>query len=576
MLIGAQPLASGPLAVALGNAVEPVYVVRGQAYNWRVRLLIYGTDYTAQLTGSLDVDREEGAAGVCGFVLYLPPGPVVPSDWKGKAVSLDFISRDRDGVVTETRLFTGILSLPEWEPTWRLLSCECTDQLQQRIERLSIAEIDALTAGYWSEDLFESTTGRSRWDYAQERMQSRAASLDCSPTGAVRVTPWAAAATPHYVFGAGSTVHESVQLELQDVSDATNRVEIEAQYRYPRLWQNLQTFEWSHPSALNGGLSGFCQWRVYTSDLPTTDMIESAVSGAGVELLGAVGGYKLPLSSADPCGTGIAWINTFDNLWLQIDATGARRWVQQVTETYNIVLTAPGGEDDAVDTQIIERDSGSISIESTTADEWEDGDVTEYNGYEDVANEARRQAALLTLIYSGAVLILDAHRSTTLSWDVPTDLALGVDLVHTIRLEDRALAQGKCRRIVHSIDLEGGTAVTTISVAISRGGGVSDALAVPAAPSTAMDALPSTAPALSTQLGGRLNHPVTGAPIPAYDEDELGFSGNWDLVDSTAAEQFPREFTVESIEIPDEYRDEKTAARTVTYRVGIPNDLLEL
>lgn len=576
MLIGAQPLASGPLAVALGNAVEPLYVVRGQAYNWRVRLLIDGTDYTTQLTGSLDVDREEGAAGVCGFVLYLPPGPVVPSDWKGKAVILDFISRDRDGVVTETRLFTGILSLPEWDPTWRLLSCECTDQLQQRIERLSIAQINTLTGGYWSSDLFEATTGRSHWDYAQERMQSRAASLDCSPTGEVRVTPWAAAATPHYVFGAGSTVHESVQIELQDASDATNRVEIEAQYRYSRLWQHAQSFQWQHPEASSTGIAGFCQWRVWTSDLPTTDMIESAVTGAGMELVGGVGGYKLPRSMANPCGDGNVWINTFDNLWLRASATGARRWVQQVTETYNIVLTAPGGEDDNEDTQIIERDSGTVSVESSTADEWESGQVTATNGYEDMLGESRRQSALLTLIYSGAVQMLSAHRSTTLSWDVPTDLALGVDLVHTIRLEDSALAQGKCRRIVHSIDLEGGSAVTTISVALSRGGGVSDALAVPAAPSTAMEPLPAAPDALPTQLGGRFNNPITGLPIPAYDEDRLGFSGNWDVADDLTAEQFPREFKVEAVEIPDTYRDEKTAERTVTYRVGIPNDLLEL
>ena len=47
MLIGAQPLASGPLAIAMGSAYEPEYVARGQAFNWRVRLLVDGVDLTS-------------------------------------------------------------------------------------------------------------------------------------------------------------------------------------------------------------------------------------------------------------------------------------------------------------------------------------------------------------------------------------------------------------------------------------------------------------------------------------------------------------------------------------------------
>ncbi|MBZ9666323.1 hypothetical protein H3221_016390, partial [Pseudomonas sp. LMG 31766] len=270
MLIGAQPLASGPLAVALGSTYEPVYVVRGQAFNWRVRLLVDGVDLTSQVTGMIDVDLEEGAAGVGGFVLYLPPGPVVPDDWKGKPVLIDFISRDRYGVITEQRLFTGKIEMPEWDPTWRLLACDCSDQLQQRVEGMPIEAIDALTGGHWSADLFEPVTGRSRWDYAQERMESRAASLDCSPTGTVRVTNWAAAAVPHFVFGPGTTLFESVQIDLQPLGAATNRLEIDAGYRFPRLWQHIQGFGWTHPEASSVGIPGFCQWRVWTSDLPTT------------------------------------------------------------------------------------------------------------------------------------------------------------------------------------------------------------------------------------------------------------------------------------------------------------------
>lgn len=574
MLIGAQPLASGPLAVALGDAYEPVNVVRGQSFNARVRLLIDGEDFTDRVTGELDVDREEGAAAAAGFVLLMPDEPINPEDWKGRAVTLDYISRDRYGVVTEVRLFTGALKLPALDLTWNLLACECSDRLQQRVEAMAIDEIDALTGGVWSSDLFEPTTGRSHWEYAQERMESRAASLDCATDGSLRVTEWRAASTPHFVFGLGTTLHESVQLDPSDLDEVTNRLEIEAAYRFPRLWQHVQGFGWSHPEYGSTGISGFCQWRAWTSELPTTEMITDAITGAGLTLIGGVGGFKLPLNMADPCGDGQPWQNSFDNLWLSATATGARRWVQQVTENYKLLLTAAGGEDEA--TQVIARDSGSVAIESSQADEWESNrPVAGLPAATDLADEARRTDALLTLIHGGAVQLLSAHRGTTLSWQTPTDLALGVDLVHTLRLEDRAMAQGKCRRIQHRIDIAAGTAITTISVAISRGGGEGDALTTPARPDTSLPPITGS-PILSTQLGGRLNNPITGASIPPYDDSRLGFSGNWTVADDLTAEQFPRRFEVEAVEIPEIYRDEMTGEVTAHYRVAIPNDLLEL
>ncbi|MBN7822686.1 hypothetical protein, partial [Bowmanella yangjiangensis] len=186
-----------------------------------------------------------------------------------------------------------------------------------------------------------------------------------------------------------------------------------------------------------------------------------------------------------------------------------------------------------------------------------------------------RVAALQTLLRGGAVQLLDAHRGTTLSWQTPTDLALGVDLVHTVRIEDKALAQGKCRRIQDRFDLGAGTAITTISVAISRGGGDGDALVTPARPDTSLPPITGAA-ILATQLGGRLNDPITGVPIPPYDDTRLGFSGNWDVADDLTAEQFPRRFKVESTEISETYRDERIGEASVHYRVAIPTDLLEL
>src|SRR3990167_1910296 len=162
-MLNGSPLNGAPLNGAAQRAAPapPDYIVRGVGYRWRLRLLVGGVDMTAQLTGDVDVDREEGAAGVAGFALYIAPGtPGGPTDWIGKTVGLDCISTTA-AVTPEARRYTGQIASPVWNPATRLLSCECSDQLQQRVEAMTVAAIDALAGGYWSADVFEATEGRS-------------------------------------------------------------------------------------------------------------------------------------------------------------------------------------------------------------------------------------------------------------------------------------------------------------------------------------------------------------------------------------------------------------------------------
>jgi len=574
-MLNASPLNAVPLNGVTGAAVEPEYIVRGQSFVWTLRLMVGGLNLTPMLTGSVTVDREEGAAGIAGFDLFIAPGvAVVPPDWKGRAVSIDYISTSQ-GETTEARKFTGQISRADWNPVNRILTCECSDQLQQRVEGMTIAAIDALVGGRWSEDLFEPVEGRSHWDYARERMSTRTASLDCSAYGDLRVTSWYATA-PHFVFGPGTTLYQQIDLQQSDLEATTNRVEIEFSYRYPRLWQLNEGYSWTHVNA-GGGQSGFCNWRVWATELPDTDMIERSVSDSGQQLLGGVGGYKLPLSMANPCGDGQGWVNTFDNLWLSASFTGARRWVQTVTESYKLVLSTAAGESEL--TRIVQRAGYTVSIERDQAESWGSDPIRGGGtGNQDLSDEVRRSNAIATALRIGQAMIVGAHRETTLSWDVPTSMAMGIDLWHTLEIADQGVhAVGKCRRIVHQFDLGSGEAITSLSIAIMRGGGVSDALAVPAQPDTSLPPFTSSAQLLlGTQLGGRQVDPYTGFPIGPYDDDRPGFSGNYDTNDNMPAEFYPRRFDINAREIGAEYRDERTASAEAFYRVGIPNDLLEL
>lgn len=554
---------------ALVAAAPPEYIVRGVGYRWRLRLLVGGLDLTAQLTGTPDIDREEGAAGVGGFALYIAPGtPVVPPDWLGQTVSLDYISTTA-GITSEARSYTGQIARPVWDPTTRVLSCECSDQLQQRVEALPLEAVESLVGGYWSLDVFEPTEGRSHWDYALERLSTRPASLDCSATGELRVTSWYVTA-PHFVFGPGTTIDQSLSLDLAPLSSITNRVEIEFSYRYSRLWQRNQQYTWLHPgTGGSGGIGGFCNWRSGSSDLPTIDMIEDAASGNSQTIITS-DYYLLPPTLPDPCGDGSPWINfTGENLLLGANWTAARRWVQTVTETYSLVLATPAGEGET--TRIVQRQAYSFEVADPSAEAWADTPPPpgSADGATDLHDETRRAEAINVALRIGQTEIIAGHRAALLSWDVPASMAMGVDLHHTLELNAHGVhAIGKCQRIAHRFDLLSGQAITTLSIAVMRGGGVTDPLTLPALLGTVVVPTEDSGDGLDmpTQLSGFL--------MPPYDDELVGYAGNLDA--GGGEEQFPRRLKVPVDELPASERDEYILTTTQLYRVGIPNNTLEL
>lgn len=566
--LNAQPLNAGGAGQGDGPRPNPpVPVAPALSFTWRLVLMIGGVDYSAQLTGSVSVDREEGAAGLATVIIFLPPGPVVPTDWIGRPVTLDYVS-EQGGVVTQSRRYTGQVSDPSYDATQRLLTLNCSDQLQKRVEAMTIADIDALVGGYWSDDVFEPTEGRSRWDYAGERLGTIPSSLDASAAGALRVTPWFAKA-PAFEFGTGTTVYQSIRVELAQLDRLTNVVEIEGGYRYARLWQQSNGYTWVHPET-NGasGLGGFCQWRKESSDTPDVEMIESAVSGSGQTLV-AGSYYTIPLSMPNPCGDGIPWINVYEGLLLSASFTGARRWTQQVTESLTLKVYAPTSVAQAGEQ--VSRDRLAVQIEDDRADAWESDEVTGgTDGFTDLGNSTRRAAAIEVLLHQAQTTILSSHRDSTVSWDFPASMCLGADLDQTLSLADQGVkAVGKCRRLEEAYDLESGSALITTTIAVMRGGGT-DADALTAPPETTSS--PSSGSrnySLDTQLGGHFDS-------GEYDADRDGFSGMYSNVQDSTLEKFPRRMKVTAPEIPAALRDEQAYTTTAEYRVVIPNDTLEL
>ncbi|WP_244646804.1 hypothetical protein [Pseudomonas baltica] len=603
MLINGLPLNAAALGGLQGDssATEPLPIVPGRAFRWRLRVTVGGSDVTARLTGQVHVDRERGAAGLADFTLQMDAGPVVPMDWIGAEVVIDYISTAA-GVTSEKRRYTGRIVTTEWGSLARLLVCHCGDQLQQRVEAMSTDAVGALIPSYWSDEVFEAIDGRSRWDYAQERLTSVQGSLDSSATGELRLTSWYAG-NIDFTFGGGTTVYDSVALSYADLTSLTNTVEIEANYRFPRLRQLNENFTWVHPDTNGlGGLSGFCQWRPDSTELPDVAMVRDAVTGSGLSLVRNPGYNRVPLSAPDPCGNGQPWVNNYADLLLAASLTGGRRWSQPVTEKYTLKVVAETSVAQAG--EVIARESLSIEYTNDLADGWEstafgidaprpaapgtgngvggngaggvggapaqDGGET---GHKDQRDEAQRLGAFRCLLHQAKTSIIQAHSGTRVSWESPTSMVMDVDLVHTLAISDQGIsAAARCSHIYDTFDLAGGSAITTLTITVMRGGGTAeDALEPPAAsvePQPEPDGPDPIGRSLPTQLGGK-----RGAP--AYKEDLDGFAGNYDNADPTL-EVFPRRFQVTSIDIPEEDTDEKTVDIAATYRVVIPNDLLEL
>jgi hypothetical protein len=574
MQLNGSPLNALPLNALAAAVTYTVPVVKGDSYRWKLLVLIGGVDMSSRLTGTVTVDRERGSAGVATLVLQLLPGAVVPSDWIGRTVTIHYVSTAL-GETTLSLRFTGRIVKTDWDSLTRTLSCQCSDQLQQRVEALEVTAIDALTGGYWSPDVFEAVDGRSRWDYALERMGTIPASLDSAADGTLRVSSWYAAATPDFVFGPDTTVYESIRVSYAELTNLTNTVKIEADYRFARLWQWNIHYGWVHPG-LGGssGEAGFCNWRQDDTELPTIDMVQSATESSGQTLL-AGASYQLLPPSGVYCDPPQGWTNNFTDLLLAAGWVGGRRWNQPVTMQYRINVVAEASV--AAAGEVIGRERVALEVQNDTSEAWESGEFTGgTTGQTDVIDEARRVSALECILHQAATTVIGAHTQTEVSWDVPTSMVMGVDLTHTLRLEDQNVgAQARCSRVNDSFDMASAIAITTLSISVMRGGGtVSDPLTAPAfagyvpSPGDPED----QDKILPTQLGGRNESPI-------YDEEKLGFSGNYtenDLDINPDLELFPRRLDLEAPEIAEALRDEKATEVPVTYRVAIPNDWLEL
>lgn len=585
MLVAVSPLNVEPLAsIPSGDGpIEPVVIQPVQSMIWAPRLMLNGVDSSHLLSGAVRIQREEGARCIADADLQFEGEPVNPSTYQGQAAELWFRLWVEDAWV-DTLCFKGQITGPNFNLQTRVLSCECSDRLNELVEVMDIAAIDTLTGGYWSADVFEAVEGRSRWDYASERMSTIPASLQFSVEGELQVTPWAAT-SPAFIVPVGAALYESIEWLPVELSERINVVEVEADYRFSRLRQRHQPFSWEHPDWYGVSvIDGFClTWYHDSTEMTDIEMVTDASEGAGYQAILDPAWERLPpTGDGDQCSPPVPWINKYPDFLVRATWTSAMRWVQPVTEKYTLRVEAPASIAQAG--EVVDRERMAVESESDRADSFEDAAFTgpEPDAVQDALGDwvvdLREQSRLSTgvecLLNVSKVKILAGHRGNRFVHQLPTADALGIRLEHTIRFEDEVLGRpisciGKVCSITHEWDLDSGSAITTLQLAVSQGGGdINDPLGVPPAPNSTPAGEVPTPIVLPTQLSGHVDS-------PPYDDDLPGFSGNYANYNSEQ-ERFERRFDIKAPEIPEDHRDEYEAPATQTYRVAVPTDHLEL
>ncbi|EQM70790.1 hypothetical protein L682_32390, partial [Aquipseudomonas alcaligenes OT 69] len=330
MQLNGSPLNGAPLngGLAVGAPPAPVTIVPVVTVLWSVRLMLNGVDSSHLLAGSISIQREQGARCIADFDLQFLGEAVNPASYQDQAVELYY--RVWNGAGWDEKLrFKGQITSPQFNLQTRVLSCECSDRLNEIVEGMEIDAIDALTGGLWSADVFEAVDGRSRWDYASERMSTRQASLQLSLEGDLQVVPWNPT-TPAWIVPAGALLFESLEWVPVELSERINVVEIEGDYRFPRLRERHQPFFWEHPSWVGlTVIDGFCfNHREDGTELPDIDMVTQASESAGYQAILNPQWDRLPPTGAGAlCDPPSGWTNPYPDLLVRATWDSAMRWV---------------------------------------------------------------------------------------------------------------------------------------------------------------------------------------------------------------------------------------------------------
>lgn len=546
---------------------------------WTPVVRVDGEDISTLLTGRITVSAAEGEARIAEFEIQPPLGPLTLPSWVGAVVEIDFAEQDSAGLpINSARIFTGVIDEPEYDFSTGIVSFSCTDQLQQVVRNATREWIDTNVEGVYTEII----TGepRDNLEYADARLATVPRSLDLDAYQQARVYEWNTSDEPLITLTENEILYESLRLKMASRGDIQNDVKIGFRYRFPRLRARVA-------SATFGGDIG--AYTPQALDIPSRAIIEQAcLSIPAWTMLGEINYVPIdPGSYGGGGGTIAIVVGPMDapNLALGFSARWASRWVQTVTEEYELNIVSQPSID-TVGRATRELTGSSLDVQFDSAGWLNDpspspaltypipvGDVSLDYGQAGKNDRAAAETAIVVSVAQATKQLLASHRITRIGAKVL--LFASIDLDKRIEFDTAGLqAEGKVYRFTHSMDIESGQADTEFEIAISGFSFVglqdSDPTEAPDAP---VDPTPTPgAPSYAVECGLWVGGTSTAAP---WDEaNMIGFSTNarqgadFDF----DGERYPFAMSVRTPEIESAVRDPISLPKTSTYNVLIPQD----
>lgn len=420
---------------------------------WSSACTIDGADVSVSLVGVARVIIAEGAARVAQVSIRPPSGSFSPLDYVGKTIAVDYVWG------AAVRLFTGWIDTPDYDPNTGILALTCSDDMQNRVAAMELADIEALIDGVYSADV-QGEIG-DRWDYAQALLSTVQASLDAGPNGDLRMTLWQVSGGAS--FSGSSLLYLKSRLTLPTRSTIVNQVQCTFKFRYPRLRQRNASLGWSG-THIDMAPAGY--------RYPTQNDFYGAAGGSGwfVTL-----GVFWPAPASIPHSSG-GFIypdeGSIDMAVLQL----AHRHAQTVTETWNISYYAPLSID--INGQLSSTLTGAVES-AFDGRAWESavdveplipggGELDMYDADTDLLGRAENAKFVLEQI--ATTKIIGSHRSARVSNATLLNPALDVNMGASISTDGMS-ASGKVVEVIHTMDFDSGSAISEFSIACFALGG---------------------------------------------------------------------------------------------------------
>lgn len=475
------------------GTITPYHADGGSAAAvFRARVVIDGQDVTDWIVGVIEIEAEEGAATIADINLLLQAGAIIyVSDWVRKSVVISVGDYSMGAMVNETVKFTGSVNLPKIGPDNQTLILRCTDDYQTRVGGMTKAALASLIGGYYSSAIFE--TGASSWVYAQDRLSTVRASLDISPTGGLRMTPWQAKAVADFTFTDDDIQDGSISTDFAEAGRLVNKITITFQYRFPRMKSEGYQCNFDALDPI-----GFEQYIIDDMYIPPRSQVVSAIESAG-GTVESIAYDALPTTSVilhgsggAPAGTWIPNPSTDPQLCTGWQAIVSFDYAQETDETHTIVVSNPLSiaEIGVVD----ETMSGALQGEYNDISSVETAAVLYKNSITSIppmniapvvagmtnavdvslsadTDRAAANNAMETLIAIASTKIVSAHRANSVTATVL--MHTGLDVSKTVSISSsKMLAKGKVRKLKTRIDTDNAVATDTFDLAISQIAGV--------------------------------------------------------------------------------------------------------